>query len=227
MISNHLAVTRFQAVFWPCLLIIGLIVTFTSCADKDKQLAENLRKTAVQGDAVSQYNLALLYYNGKGVPKDLTLAMQWMSKAAEQKYGEAQLNLSIMYNGGEGVPPDRVIGYQWMLLAAAHLMHDAPPMLDRLNQELSLEQRTKGIQLAQDWLTKHGSTPAQEWLANYLTAQKNKSTASSTTSAASTTSQPSMVAPADIVTPSNIVFPSSVDAPSTTATPSDSEIKTK
>ncbi len=185
-------------------------MTFTSCADKDKQLAESLRKTAEQGDAESQFNLAVLYYNGKGVPKDLTLAIQWMIKSAEQKYGEAQLNLSIMYDGGEGVPPDRAIGYQWMLLAAAHLTHDAPSMLDRLNQEISLEQRTKGIQLAQDWLTKHGSIPAQEWLASYLTAQKNKPTAS----------QPSVVAPASIVTPSNIVFPSSVDAPSTTATPS-------
>jgi len=221
MLSNNLAVTRFQPALWLCLLIIGLMVTFTSCANKDQQLAESLRKTAEQGDAVSQYNLALLYYNGKGVPKDLTLAIQWMTKSAEQKYGEAQLNLSIMYDGGEGVPPDRAIGYQWMLLAAAHLMHDAPFMLDRLHQELSLEQRTKGIQLAQDWLTKHGSTPAQEWLANYLIAQKNKPTASSTAS------QPSMVAPASIVTPSNIVFPSSVDAPSTIVTPSESETKTE
>ena len=34
---------------------------------------EELRKAAEQGDAEAQFNLALLYYSGKGVPKNLKM----------------------------------------------------------------------------------------------------------------------------------------------------------
>jgi TPR repeat protein len=44
-----------------------------------------------------------MYWTGDGVPRDLTLAVAWSRKAAEQGNKLAQFRLGIMYTGGEGV----------------------------------------------------------------------------------------------------------------------------
>ena len=41
-------------------------------------------KAAAQGDADAQYNLGVLYYNGEGVPRDISKAREWFEKAAAQ-----------------------------------------------------------------------------------------------------------------------------------------------
>lgn len=38
---------------------------------------------ASKGDAVSQYNLGLMYYNGKGVRQDKKIAKEWFGKACD------------------------------------------------------------------------------------------------------------------------------------------------
>ncbi|MFC1835614.1 hypothetical protein ACFL2Q_12900 [Thermodesulfobacteriota bacterium] len=45
---------------------------------------------AKQGDARSQYYLAGLCLDGKGVPKDLNEAVKWYRRAAEQRYEPAK-----------------------------------------------------------------------------------------------------------------------------------------
>jgi len=42
------------------------------------------RRAAEQGDAVAQYNLANMYVQGQGVPKDTIQAHYWYSLAAAQ-----------------------------------------------------------------------------------------------------------------------------------------------
>src|SRR3990172_10621988 len=76
------------------------------------------REAAEQGDAASQYNLALMYGSGKGAPQDDTEAMKWYSKAAEQGHAYAQYNLSMVYYFGQGVPQDYVAAYKWLILAS-------------------------------------------------------------------------------------------------------------
>ena len=41
------------------------------------------RMAAEQGNVDAEYNLALLYADGRGVPSDLGQARQWMQKAAD------------------------------------------------------------------------------------------------------------------------------------------------
>jgi hypothetical protein len=41
---------------------------------------------ANQGDADAQFNLALLYYTGLGIPQDRRYAIYWYTKAAEQNH---------------------------------------------------------------------------------------------------------------------------------------------
>jgi len=42
------------------------------------------RKAAEQGDAVSQFNLGIMYTSGLGVPQDDVLAYMWLDLAAAQ-----------------------------------------------------------------------------------------------------------------------------------------------
>lgn len=70
-----------------------------------ERLAE-LRPAAEQGDAVSQFDLGVMYANGKGVPQDYVEAVKWYRKAADQGLAEAQSNLGDMYANGQGVPQD-------------------------------------------------------------------------------------------------------------------------
>jgi len=76
------------------------------------------RRLAEAGDAASQYNVAQLYYSGRGVAQNLATAAGWYRRAAEQGLPDAQLNLGIACALGLGVPQDLIEAYQWLELAA-------------------------------------------------------------------------------------------------------------
>ena len=44
----------------------------------------------------AQYNLGIMYDNGKGVPQDYQEAVNWYRLAAEQDYSSAQHNIAYM-----------------------------------------------------------------------------------------------------------------------------------
>ena len=98
-------------------------------ADYDKGLAayqsgdyatalREFRPLAEQGYASAQYNLGLMYDDGKGVPQDDKTAVKWYSLAAEQGYASAQYNLGWMYYKGQGVPQNYKTALKWFTLAA-------------------------------------------------------------------------------------------------------------
>lgn len=70
------------------------------------------------GNAIAQYNLGLLYENGKGVAQDNAKAAELYRKAAEQGHASAQLNLGYLYDHGLGVTEDHALAAQWYLTAA-------------------------------------------------------------------------------------------------------------
>ena len=73
---------------------------------------------AEQGNAPTQFNLGLMYDDGKGVPQDHKTAVKWYRLSAEQGYANAQYNLGFMYNKGNGVPQDYETAAKWYRLAA-------------------------------------------------------------------------------------------------------------
>jgi uncharacterized protein len=77
-----------------------------------------LRPLAEQGEANAQYNLGLMFDNGRGVPRNYATAMSWYRKAAEQGHAAAQNNLGVMYAQGWGVPQDQAIAVSWYQKAA-------------------------------------------------------------------------------------------------------------
>jgi len=76
------------------------------------------RPLAEQGNADAQYNLGIMYHNGKGVPQDNAEAARLYRTAAEQGDANAQFNLGVMYNRGEGVPQNYTEAVKWYRTAA-------------------------------------------------------------------------------------------------------------
>lgn len=66
----------------------------------------NMIALADSGDAEAQIELGSCYYRGLGVSKDLTKAVEWEQKAAEQGYAFAQNYLGLCYYNGWGVSKD-------------------------------------------------------------------------------------------------------------------------
>lgn len=73
---------------------------------------------AEQGQAIAQYQLGLLYANGKGVTKDDAKARQWYEKAAIQGHTEAQVNLGVLLMYARGGQQDYKMAVYYLRLAA-------------------------------------------------------------------------------------------------------------
>jgi hypothetical protein len=73
---------------------------------------------ADEGDARGQSLLGLLYYRGRGVPRDDRIALQWFHRAADQGETSARFYLGVIYSEGDGVPQDYAEAAKWFRLAA-------------------------------------------------------------------------------------------------------------
>jgi TPR repeat protein len=87
-----------------------------------------------QGDASAQYNLDLLYSEGKGVPQSYERAAELWQQAAAQGYAKAQYNLSALYCNGQGVPQDVARGVALFKQAAAGGIKHAADFLRTLGE---------------------------------------------------------------------------------------------
>src|SRR5437870_9421723 len=72
---------------------------------------------ATPEDAEAQFNLGVMYHEGRGVSQDDAEAAKWYRQAAAQGYADAQFNLGVMYDEGQGVAHDDVQAYTWFDLA--------------------------------------------------------------------------------------------------------------
>ena len=62
-----------------------------------------ITEAANRGDPEAQYQLALFYYKGNILAKDLSKAVELYEKAAQQGSAKAQYNLAVCYEQGLGV----------------------------------------------------------------------------------------------------------------------------
>lgn len=95
----------------------------------DEKAMKWLRKSAELGYADAQYNLSLVYFEGRGVTQDYVAAAVWCRKAAEQGLAEAQYNLGISYWNALGVGQDYGVAATWYRKAAEQGYADAQNML--------------------------------------------------------------------------------------------------
>ena len=73
---------------------------------------------AEQGNVNAQFNLGVMYANGRGVKQDDFEAVKWFRKAEEQGDAKAQLGLGVMYANGRGVKQDDIEAVKWYRKAA-------------------------------------------------------------------------------------------------------------
>lgn len=70
------------------------------------------------GDANAQYNLARMFLDGNGTPKDVPQAARWLNLAADKGHVESEALLGqILFNGYSVMPPQRARGLMWLSLA--------------------------------------------------------------------------------------------------------------
>ncbi len=72
------------------------------------------------GDSIAQYEMALRYADGEGVPQNYPDAMAWFAKAAANGNDNAQWKLGLGYIEGIGVPHDERKAVVWFKRAANH-----------------------------------------------------------------------------------------------------------
>jgi len=112
-----------MARFWRHGLRIGLVLCIAGvlvgvCVQKFKQhklfqTANEMRARAEKGDPKAQFNLASMYYYGKGLPQDYAQAAGWYRKSAEQGDALAEFSLGLMYYNGTGLPQDYNEAASW------------------------------------------------------------------------------------------------------------------
>lgn len=100
-----------------------------------------------------------MYYYGRGVPQDYTLAKEAFEKAAIKKDPEAQMALGIMYQHGLGVHRNLEEAYKWLTIAYTLSPHKAdsplPAAIAKLAESMSKSQIEVGQANANDWLRKN------------------------------------------------------------------------
>lgn len=110
-----------------------------------------VRPLAERGEARAQFVVGSFYQNGLGVSKDYQQAIYWYSSAAAQGEFYAQSMLGLMHEDGQGVPKDAQQAYFWYLLAATKGNAVVIEARDRLEAELTPQQRADAQTKARNW----------------------------------------------------------------------------
>src|SRR5215813_9227458 len=96
------------------------------------QAVQWYRAAAAQGFPAGQNNLALLYADGRGVPRNPVMATELWHAAAAAGYPLAQFNLALAYEQGFGVGRDYLAAARWYSEAGNRGVGDAAFALSEL-----------------------------------------------------------------------------------------------
>ena len=108
------------------------------------------RPLAEQGDAAAQYNLALVYMGGEGVPQDYAEAVKWYRLAVEQGHASAQYNLAVHYKNGEGVLQSNVMAHMWSNISSANGHPTSGERKDALAGQMTQADIAKAQEMARE-----------------------------------------------------------------------------
>lgn len=82
------------------------------------QNAQQYQKAAAEGDLNSQYELAVCYKKGTGIPKDEKKAVEWCQKAASRGHIKAAILFSFWLQTGDAVEKDEKQALHYIRIAA-------------------------------------------------------------------------------------------------------------
>lgn len=94
-----------------------------------EEVFEKYARSAELGNAIAQYNLAMMYSNGESVYVDYQQAVYWFKKSAEQEFAPAQYRLGEMYYFEKGRLP-RDLSKAVELFTKAAEQHDPDALMN-------------------------------------------------------------------------------------------------
>lgn len=100
--------------------------------DKDVVIAKKYFESVAFQDARAMYELGLLYFTDKDLPRDLQRSAEWMGKAAEAGNAEAQFILGQFYKTGAGVERSGNDAVKWLSAAAKNRHKGAQILLGNM-----------------------------------------------------------------------------------------------
>ncbi len=130
---------------------------------------KRLQIAAEKGNAISQFNLGVLYDNrlddnGHPIGGNRAQALKWLQMAANQGMARAQIKLAEVYSDGAQVVGDDAKACFWFLLAAgaSNGIHrlNAQSGYDRVAAHLTKAEIARTTKLAQGWKPKKWIAPA-------------------------------------------------------------------
>lgn len=114
-----------------------------------------LKDSAQEGDAESQYDLAVIYYTGNVAPQDYKQAFSLFTQSAEQGFAQAQHALGAMYEKGNGVQQDNKQAWAWYSVAALSGRENIAMDLSSLEKKLSPAELKQAQELAKQYHDKY------------------------------------------------------------------------
>ncbi len=124
-------------------------------ANRMTEAIEFYEQAAEYNNKDAQYNLGVIYLNGKGVPVDFEKAQEWFMLAAKNGDMDAHFNLGMMLVNGDGVPQDLVEAASWFIVVKEIDPTRERGILDTLYPVLTEEELTLAQQKANEWMSEH------------------------------------------------------------------------
>lgn len=97
-----------------------------------KTAMEKWRPLAEDGNTSAQVNLGVMYYEGRGVPRNYDEALKWYKMAAMRGHAEAEYNLGVAYAQGRGVEQNQREALRWYRQSAERGYLPAQMMLAKM-----------------------------------------------------------------------------------------------
>ena len=98
------------------------------------------------------------YVYARGVERNDTEALKWLSQAAQQGDAMAEYAMGELCKIGTGVPKDLAEAFKWFTLASAQKVTDATTALVEIKKQMSREQLAEGRKRAAEFIP--GQTPS-------------------------------------------------------------------
>ncbi|HEV7878090.1 sel1 repeat family protein [Bradyrhizobium sp.] len=107
------------------------------------------------GNADAQYDLARLYLNGIGTPRDSRYGARWLGLAAQKGQHQAQATLGQMLFNGDQLPRQAARGLMWLTLARDSAAPDEAWIKESYNKAIakaSEDDRAMALQMLEHWV---------------------------------------------------------------------------
>lgn len=122
-----------------------------------------LKPLALEGNPYAEFNLAVMYDDGLGVPRNFTLALFWYRKAGSQGLADGQYMAGRFYGSGRGVKQDPASALFWFELASAGGHPLAPALRDQHWNQLNRPVRERVAAEATGWQSEHPAQFTCKW----------------------------------------------------------------